>query len=272
MLRRPNIEEPVSRLAAWSSRLALFALAIALLSVIVVRTDLLEIVPAMATFGAALFLAALAILFSFGAAVVIWRQGLSGIGRAVLGFFLGAALLAYPAYLGYLAYRLPALRDIATDPTRPPRFDVISRLRPRGSNDYPSGNAALQRRAYSDIIPLQVLANPANTYEAALAVVKKRKWTIIDARAPTPGRREGTIEAVARTMIMGLRDDVVIRIAPLGTGAQVDIRSASRYGWHDFGGNATRVRALLDDIDDAASGDIKPEQERKPPSRQPAKR
>jgi uncharacterized protein (DUF1499 family) len=272
MLRRPNIEEPVSRLAAWSSRLAQFALVLAILSVIVVRTDLLEIVPAMATFAAALALAALAILCAFGAALVIWRQGLSGIGRAVTGFFLGAALLAYPAYLASLAYRLPAIRDVTTDMARPPRFDVISRLRPRGTNDYPSGNAALQRSAYSDIIPLQVLATPAAAYEAALAVVKKRKWYVVDARAPGPGRREGVIEAVARTMIMGFRDDVVIRISSLGTGAQVDIRSASRYGWHDFGGNAARVRALLDDIDDAASGEIKVEPERKPPPRQPARR
>jgi uncharacterized protein (DUF1499 family) len=272
VLRRPNIEEPVSRLAAWSNRLALFALAIAMLSVIVLRSDLLEIVPALATFAAALVLAGLAILLSFGAAVVIWRQGLAGIGRAVAGFFIGCALLAYPGYLAYLGYKLPAIRDITTDPGRPPRFDVISRLRPRGSNDYPSGNAAIQRRAYPDIIPLQVLTNPGVTYEAALAVVKKRKWVVVDARAPAAGRREGIIEAVARTPVMGFRDDVVIRVSPLGTGAQVDVRSASRYGSHDFGANAARVRTLLEDIDDAASSDAKAEPEKKPAPRQPAKR
>ena len=131
----------MSRFAVWSNRLALFALATAALSVIVLRGDLLEIVPAMATFGASLVLAALAILCSFAAAVVIWREGLSGIGRAVSGFLIGCALLAYPAYLGYLAYRLPPIRDVTTDPGRPPRFDVISRLRPRGSNDYPNAES-----------------------------------------------------------------------------------------------------------------------------------
>ena len=94
----------MSRFAVWSNRLALFALATAALSVIVLRGDLLEIVPAMATFGASLVLAVLAILCSFAAAVVIWREGLSGIGRAVSGVLIGCALLAYPAYLGYLAY------------------------------------------------------------------------------------------------------------------------------------------------------------------------
>jgi hypothetical protein len=135
VLRRPNIDEPLSRLAAWSGRLALFALVAVLISVLVVRGDLLEIRPALAMFGAALALAGLAILLSLGAAVVIWRQGLSGIGRAVTGFFLGLALLAYPAYLGLRAYKRPPIQDISTDTARPPRFDVIARLRPRGSND-----------------------------------------------------------------------------------------------------------------------------------------
>lgn len=275
MLRRPNIEEPVSRLAAWSNRLALFALVATLLSVIVLRGDLLEIVPAMATFAAALVLAALAILCAMGAAVVIWRQGLSGIGRAVFGFFLSCVILAYPGYLAVRAYSLPAIRDVSTDTSRPPRFDVISRLRPRGTNNYESSNAAKQRAAYPDIAPLQVLTTPAAAYEAALAVVRKHKWTVVDARAPAQGRREGSIEAVARTLIMGIREDVSIRVAPLGAGAQVDVRSASRYGSHDFGGNAARIRTLLEEIDDAASGDSKAEPERKPAPaapRQPAKR
>ena len=274
MLRRPIIEEPVSRLAVWSNRLALFALVLAALSVIVLRTDLLEIVPAMATYGAALVLAGLAMLLALAAGVVIWRQGLSGIGRAVAGLFIGAALLAYPGYLGILAYQLPSIHDITTDTARPPRFDVISRLRPRGSNDYPASTAALQRRFYSDIVPLQVLTPPNAAFEATLAVVKKRKWVVVDARPPAPNNREGTIESVARSLIMGFRDDVVIRVSPFGTGAQIDVRSASRYGVHDFGGNAARVRALLDDIDDqiTAQSEARQESEKKPAPRQPVKK
>lgn len=276
MLRRPNIDEPLSRLAAWSGRLALFALVAVLLSVIVVRGDLLEIRPALAMFAGALVLAGLAILLSLGAAVVIWRQGLSGIGRATLGFFLGFALLAYPAYLGVRAYRLPAIHDITTDTAKPPRFDVIARLRPRGTNEYAPGNAAIQRAAYPDIMPLQVLQPPGPAYEAAMSVIKKHKWVVVDARAPA-GRREGSIEAVTRTLIMGFRDDLVIRVAPFGTGAQIDIRSASRLPWHDFGGNASRVRQLLEEIDDATSGDVKAAPEPAKPTqqrqqRQPAKR
>ena len=45
------------------------------------------------------------------------------------GFFISTALLGYPAYLGYRAYTLPAIKDITTDPIDPPRFEVVARLR-----------------------------------------------------------------------------------------------------------------------------------------------
>ena len=47
----------MSRLAAWSGRLAWFALAVAVFSIIIVRSGILEIVPALATFAAALIFA-----------------------------------------------------------------------------------------------------------------------------------------------------------------------------------------------------------------------
>src|SRR5262249_3083724 len=127
MARRPFHDEPTSKIALWSSRVGLFALAAAALSIIIVRSNLLEIVAAVATFGAALVFAGLAILLAFAGFVVIWRQGHSGLGRALLGLFLGLTLLAYPAYLGTRALKLPAITDITTDTLNPPRFDALAR-------------------------------------------------------------------------------------------------------------------------------------------------
>jgi uncharacterized protein (DUF1499 family) len=283
MARRPFRDEPISKVAVWSSRLGLFAFAVAALSIIIVRSALLEIVPALATFAAALVFAGLAILLSFAAFIVIWRQGLPGLGRALLGLFLGLALLAYPAYLGTRAWMLPAISDITTDTANPPRFDVLARLRPRGRNDYPGpAVAALQRAAYPDLAPLELDVPPKVAYDAALALVTKRKWFIGDARTPTLARRDGVIEAVARTPIMGFRDDVVIRVTPIGQGTRVDMRSASRFGTHDLGANASRIRSLLEDIDDTVGSAPEPrslpekkalpEKKSQPEKRQPAKR
>ena len=132
----------MSKTAAWAARIAFFALSVAAMSIIIVRSQLLEIVPALATFGAALALAGVAILFAFGAFIVIWRQGYAGLGRALLALFIGIALLAYPAYLGVRALRLPAIFDISTDTTNPPRFDVLARQRPRDRINYPGAAIA----------------------------------------------------------------------------------------------------------------------------------
>ena len=234
MARRPVFSEQRSALAAWSGRLGVFSLVVALLSAVIVRTGLLEVGPALATFAAALVCAGLAMLLALLSAVPIWRHGRTGIGRAALGFFLGGALLAYPGYLAWRSLGLPAINDVTTNPADPPRFSLLARLRPRGTSDYPGETAAtLQRAAYPDIEPLRVQAPPQLAYTTALAVVSKRKWRIVDTLAPSPTRRNGTIEAIAQTTIMGFRDDVVVRIGPLGRGSQIDVRSASRYGKHD---------------------------------------
>src|SRR5215470_16265685 len=262
MSRLRAVEEPPSRLAIWARRIAVFSLAVAALAIIIQRADLLEIVPVLVTFGAALVLAILAILFAFASFVVLWNNGGPGFAQAITAVLIGAGLLGYPGYLAYKGRQLPAIKDITTDPIDPPRFEVVARLRPPNSSLYPGlATAELQRGAWPDIEPLLVAVSPKAAYDGALAVITKRKWRIVDARAPLPNR-EGHIEAIARTAIMGFRDDVVVRIRATREGAKIDIRSASRYGTTDFGANATRVLALLDDIDDAATPEKPERQER----------
>jgi uncharacterized protein (DUF1499 family) len=262
MSRLRALEEPPSRLAVWARRIAVFSLAVAALAIIIERADLLEIIPVLVTFGAALVLAMLAILLAFASFVALWINGGPGFAQAIMAVLIGAGLLGYPGYLAYKGYRLPAIKDVTTDPIDPPRFEVVARLRPPNSSLYPGlATAELQKEAWPDIEPLLVNVTPKAAFDGAVAVITKRKWRIVDSRPPLPNR-EGHIEAIARTPIMGFRDDVVVRVRPAREGAKIDIRSASRYGTTDFGANATRVLALLDDIDDAATPEKPDRQER----------
>ncbi len=125
-------EEPASRLAIWARRLAVFSLPVVMLAIIIERAGLLEIVPVLATFAAALALAVIAILLALVALVSDLAARHRGPGRGHdRASLIGLALLAYPAYLGVKAYRLPAISDITTDPIDPPRFETIGRLRSR---------------------------------------------------------------------------------------------------------------------------------------------
>ena len=82
-MRRLIVEEPLSRAAVWSRRVAIFALATAIMAVGVAR---LGANPggALVVFGAALTLAFVALLLSAAAAVVIWRTGRRGAGGPAL--------------------------------------------------------------------------------------------------------------------------------------------------------------------------------------------
>ena len=273
MARRRIADEPTSRLAIWSRRFAFFSLAATVLAIAIVRSGLLEIVPALATFAGALVFAVLAIVPALGAFIVIWNDGIDGAGYAFAGLAIGLALIAYPAYLGTRAYRLPMINDITTDPFDPPRFDVIAGLRPRGTVEYAGLYAAEQQQAaYPDVEPLIVSATPQIAYDAAIATINRRKWRVVVDRPPQAGRRAGVIEAVARTAIMGFRDDVAVRVRASGADARIDVRSASSYGRHDLGVNAARIRSLLDDIDDAVSAKTEEKVRRPPPKQAPAKK
>src|SRR6201996_8532466 len=252
----PYQKEPVSSLASWARNLAVFSVVAVLVSIIIVRFGFLEMKPALATFFAALGLAVLSILVGFAAFAAIWQNGSRGMSRVLLAFLIDAAVLAYPAYLAYQYRKLPPIHDITTDPSDPPRFDALARLRSGdGTNTAVyTGlySAEQQRQAYPDIEPIDLETPAQRAYELSLALVNKRKWLVIDERPPSPPRGIGHIEAVARTPIMGFREDVSIRVAPDGEDARVDIRSSSRYFESDLGSNAARVVKLIDEINNPA--------------------
>src|ERR1700716_120750 len=266
----PYQSEPVSGLATWSRNLAIFSVVAVVVSILIVRFGFLEMKPALATFFGALALAVLSILVGLAAFAAIWQNGSRGMGRILLAFLISTLLLAYPAYLALQYRKLPPIHDITTDPIDPPRFDALARLRTGdGANTavYAGLYSAEQQRPYSpDIDTVELDVPVQRAYEVTMQLVTKRKWLVIDERAPQLPRRIGRIEAVARTPIMGFREDVSIRATPDGEGSRVDIRSSSRYFESDLGSNAARVTKLIEDINNAVDN-AKPV--KKPPA--PAK-
>jgi uncharacterized protein (DUF1499 family) len=266
----PYQSEPFSGLATWARNLAVFSVIAVVVSILIVRFGFLEMKPALATFFGALGLAALSILIGLAGFAAIWQNGTRGMSRILLAFVIDAVVLAYPAYLAFQYRRLPPIHDITTDPIDPPRFDALARLR-TGDGVNTAVYAGLysadqQQKAYPDIEPVGLQIPVDHAYAITLKLVNKRKWLVIDERAPQPPRRIGHIEAVARTPIMGFREDVSIRIVPDGDDSRVDIRSSSRYFESDLGSNAARITKLIEDITTAAEADaLKPVKKAAPP-------
>ena len=251
-MRRLILEEPYSRAAIWSRRLAVFALAVAGMAAGLSRAGAVEPAGALAVLGASLVLACLAGLLSAAAAVVIWRTGRRGAGIAFVGLLLALGLLAYPAWLSLRAISLPAIDDVSTDLETPPSFlRSVKALEARGGRTPAEPSEQMretQKRAYAKVQPILVDMEVNDAYQLALQAAKARGWRIVDAIAPSVREGVGHIDAIDRSLFLGFPDDIAIRIKPLANQTRIDIRSASRVWRHDFGANAERIQKFAADV------------------------
>lgn len=256
-MRRLIIDEPYSRAAVWSSRFAVFALAVVATAFGMSRIKGVETPVVLSVFGGALVFAGLAGLCALIAFVTIWRRGLKGVGLAVKGALLAAALLSFPAFLVLRATQLPMLNDVTTDPVDPPAFSRSSTaLAARGGlmHDDPGPAAReLQRRFYPGLQPVLVDLDAAEVHALVLKTIAALHWRLVESRKPGGRMGMGFVEATDRTLFLNIPDDVAIRIRPLAGQTRIDLRSASRYGVHDLGVNAKRIRAFVEELQNQIS-------------------
>ena len=251
-MRRLIIEEPKSAAALWSWRLALFALAVAAIGIGIARAAPAEILSGLSVLAAAFLVACASLLFAATGAVIIWRTGRGGFAAVVGAVVVSGLFLAYPAWLAVQSVRLPLMNDISTDLTDPPAFSrssaALAARGPRTPSDTPETARDDQRRAYPNVQPIILDLEADEAYRLVLQAATARGWRIIDQTRPGGRSGVGRIDAVDRSLILGFPEDVTIRVRPLAGQTRIDIRSASRYGRHDFGTNAARIARFAQEL------------------------
>lgn len=239
-----------SKLAPWSRRIALFGAQVAILAAILHRFAGLPTPDATNLLAVGVGLALLGLLIAGISLVQIWRYGINGTGRAISGAIISLLVLAGPLwYLPDLLLR-PKIHDITTNPRDPPRFEARVPDRPLDANNlrYLGAVAADQQaQAYPDIRPMTLDKSIEEVYDLVREAVQRMDWVVIAERKPGAGR-PGYIQAVAKTLVMGYEDDVAVEVAAGVGETQVNVRSVSRYGRHDFGANARRIRNLFAEV------------------------
>lgn len=258
-VRRLIVEEPVSRPAIWSPRVAWFALAVTAIAVAFIRFQIVDVASGFASLAAGLGLAILAVALSFLAFVRIWTEGRRGLGLALKGILIAALVLGWPGWYAVRAITLPVLADVSTDLEDPPAFSrsraALEARAGRVPPELAASQRAAQAAAYPQVSPLRLEVTAEQAFDLARRAAQARGWQIVEAAPPGGRIGLGRIDAVDRTFLLRLPDDVTVRIRPLADGARIDVRSASRVGRHDFGQNARRIRRYLDEVSTlAASG------------------
>jgi uncharacterized protein (DUF1499 family) len=171
---------------------------------------------------------------------------------AIGGLVLAAALLALPAFLAVQAIRLPMQNDASTDLVDPPDFSRSSAaLAARGGHangELPQTWREAQRQRWPDLQPIMLDLDISEAWPLVQATVTALHWRVIE-RQP-PGGRQGNarIEAIDVSLLLGFPDDITIRLRPAAGQTRVDIRSASRYGRHDFGVNPKRIEKFATEL------------------------
>ena len=149
---------------------------------------------------------------------------------------------------------LPRINDVSTDVVNVPRFGILARVRGEGANsaEYQRAFADKQQQAYPDLRTLVVDRSADEVFDLVARMISGRRglgWKVLTEEPPTlKPLKPGWIQATERTMVLGFVDDIVIRVAGSDTETRVDIRSASRFGRHDMGANASRIRRFMREL------------------------
>lgn len=241
----------------WARRFALFFVQLLILTVLLHRFASLGTPAAMNLIAVSLvgLLAVIAIaVFSL---VRIWFGGQTGASQAVAAIVIALLGLAAPLYFLHYAVTLPALTEVETTPGEPLNFKVINTMRPADAIPLKPADGARaeeQEEAYPDIGPMALERSSQSVFSLVQEAIERLGWTVV--LSEPPGETgAGIIEATFQSMIMGLADDVIVQVKGDDAHAIIDVRSVSRYGWHDLGANAERIRTLYaGDLGDPGEG------------------
>lgn len=238
--------------ARWAPRIALFSAALVISALFLHRLFSIPTPIALNLVKLSILGGIIALGLALIAFVRIWRVGSGGFARVLLGTLIALAVIGWP--LPHLATirELPEINDLTTDTKSPPPFKKLAQARARDANNprYPGAKfAAAQAAVYPDLRSLHINRSVAEAYEISAHALRRQGLSIVNEEPPGEEfPATGLIEAYDRTAIWGFYDDVVVRVTGNPRTAQIDLRSASRYGSHDLGRNAERIRRLLREI------------------------
>jgi Protein of unknown function (DUF1499) len=280
--------------ALWSQRLALLSIPYFAIAILLHRFDAISAPQVFWLIGVGLVIVMISLLLGLRGLVQVWNRGWRGGGQAFRGVLLSTVALAPFAWFAYLGVTRPAISDATTDPVRPPEFMLARDLRqtmvPQGANrlaNYDVAYGQLLIESYPQLTSRRYNTGAERVYGVVRTMIEERGWRVTAVRgigipAATGGDKtepEGdeapqaaedgvlaggnvgvvppediSVEAVTRSLIFGLRQDIVVEIVSEAESTLVNMRASTRWGAHDFGRNAETITKFLADLDTALIG------------------
>ena len=199
----------------------------------------------------------LAFLLSFVVAILAVLLGLIGLARtsaperrsarprAVNGLVLGL-LVAVPVGFTmwhWMSMPYPEINDVTTDYDNPPAFVQAPGLSPDSMKYDRARFEPIQTKEYPSLGPLRLDEKLDDAFARVKAAAGTMPgWVIVYADSATR-----TIEGIETSYVFRFKDDFVIQVrpGPDPNSSLVEMRSRSREGAGDFGGNYRRVEGFF---------------------------
>ena len=264
--------------ARWCERLAAIAIPYFAIAIALHRVDRISTPQVYWLIAFGLLLLAGSLLFGLRAFFDLWSSGRRGGKAALRGMAVSLIILGPFLWYGYLGLTRPPVNDVSTNPVTPPPFEQLGRLRQayasEGINplaEYTPGYAGLLSDSYPRLASRRYNSGVDRIYNAVTALIEDRGWALAAVRGaeqPSGEEEEGEetepfpsaaatdveVEAVARSLVFGYRQDLAIAIIAEAESTLVDMRASTRWGAHDFGRNADTIIRFLSDLDKALIG------------------
>lgn len=219
--------------------------------------------------------AALALLLSAKTFYNLWRSGDAGGRRALRASFLAVLTLVPPALVLVQISAAPRIHDISTDLENSVEFntvmenvpDLLQAHQPNfrirmlsylGLDDLTAQNSLStdavpdmlqQISAYPEVSGRQYDSAQDHVLKAVLKVMKEQGITVTGSAGVAGEDIDVSVEGVAKTLILGLRSDLAVRLRDEAEQTTVDMRAVSRYGRYDLGFNAALIENFFNALD-----------------------
>ncbi len=219
--------------------------------------------------------AALALLLSAKTFYNLWRSGDAGGRRALRASFLAVLTLVPPALVLVQISAAPRIHDISTDLENSVEFNTVMEnvpdllqahqpnFRIRMLSYLELDDLTAQNSLSTDAVPdmlQQISAYPEvsgrqydsaqdHVLKAVLKVMKEQGITVTGSAGVAGEDIDVSVEGVAKTLILGLRSDLAVRLRDEAEQTTVDMRAVSRYGRYDLGFNAALIENFFSALD-----------------------
>lgn len=272
---RRQVSRRSSRSAQYAPFCALAGLGLLVIAIAAHRLSLIQQPDLVLIAAGSVFFSFLALLLALKSFYNLWRSGDAGGRRALRAGFIAVVTLVPPALLlGQLA-ATPRIHDISTDLETPVQFNTVmgneadmlrgqktdarivllerlglSDLTIQNSLSIDSMPDMLQQiSAYPEISGRQYDSAQDHVLKAVIKVLKDQGLAATGTFGTAGKDVDVSVEATAKTFVLGLRSDVVVRLRDEAEQTTVDMRAVSRYGRYDLGYNAQLIESFFNALD-----------------------